>query len=395
MGSNLQESRDLASVQALLNQIGQVSPWGSLTYKGPVDAKGRRDPTQTTATQTLNPQLQGLLKQLWGNQSALGQQTADRIGSLQGGPVLGQAPFRLDNFNAPAGQNPGFADPTRDRPGFDLPNFGPGAQTGINNQFRLENMLGGMNTADAFSGDRAKVEQATFDRAMSLLEPEWQQQDRRREQDLANRGLPMSGEAYQTDRSNTSRSRGETMDRLAMSSVLAGGAEQSRQLGNLLGTSAQGLGQSQQQRQNLMGEALNRYGANLQGDAQNFGQALSGFGANLQSNQQNFGQQLQAYGANTQSDIAQRGQRFNEGMANRQIPLQELMQLFGASQGNFAQPFVNTPQTGVQSFATSGGMSGAQGVLGGAIGGAGALSSLGPWGALAGGLGGGLMGLFS
>jgi hypothetical protein len=195
MGANLQESRDLASVQALLNQINQQTPFGSLTFSGPVDSKGRRDPTKTTAKQTLNPQLQGLLKQLWSNQGALGQQVGDRVGSLQGGPVLGLAPFQLDNFNPQAGQVPGF----------NAPNFGPGAQTGINNQFRLENMLGGMNTADAFSEDRTKVEQATFDRAMSLLEPQWQQQDRRREQDLANRGLPMSGEAYQTDRSNTSR----------------------------------------------------------------------------------------------------------------------------------------------------------------------------------------------
>jgi hypothetical protein len=293
MGANLQESRDLAQVQALLNQMNQVTPFGNMTFSGPLDEKGRfRDPRQTTATTTLSPQLQAVFDQLMGNQAAFGQAAGGMLGQMNlGGPVT--------DANAPR---------------FGQQSFGPASSPGINNPFNLLNVLPGGVNEDTFGQQRDQVTQATFDRSMALLDPVWQQQDRRWEQDMSNRGLPMSGEAYQTSRGNTQRTRGDTLNQLAMSSVLAGGQEQSRMLGDLLGTSQMGVGQAMANR------------------GQRFGEALSGFGANMQGQQ--FG--------------------LSADMANRQMPLQELMSLFGAS-SNAQQPnFFGPGQTQVQNMSTPG-----------------------------------------
>lgn len=328
MGQNIQESRELATLQQQLNQINQQTPFGSLTFSG--------DPTNRTATTTLPPELMRLFGLQTGNQQAAGQAAGQALGGMNfGGPV----------FGGKAGQ-------------FQAPNLGRGAQTGGNNPFNLLNMLPGGVNADTFGQQRDQVSQATFDRAMNLLRPEYARQDRRREQDLANRGLPMSGEAYQVDRSNTARSRGETLNQLALSSVLAGGQEQSRMLGDILGTSQTGIGQA----------SANR--------AQQFGEALQGHGAGLAS--QNFNMQ--------------------RNLMNRQQPMQEVLQLLGASSGMQQPQFFAPGQTPVQSFATSGqpGAGAGIGSMLGTLGGAGIGGLFGglPGAMFGSGLGGGFGGAF-
>lgn len=85
-----------------------------------------------------------------------------------------------------------------------------------------------------FSEDAKRVEQATFDRALGLLNPQFEQSQRRLDTRLVNAGLPIGSEAYGTEMGNFQRERDDTLSRLAMDAVGAGRAEQSRLFGQAL-----------------------------------------------------------------------------------------------------------------------------------------------------------------
>ena len=135
------------------------------------------------------------------------------------------------------------------------------------------------------------------------------------QQRLANQGLPQASRAYSAETGRFDDTRNRATEQAAMQAILAGGAEQSRLLQDLIGTSQAGMGQALANRGQRFGEALQGFGANLSGREQRFGEALQGFGANLQGNQQNFQQAL----------------------ANRQIPFNELMALMQGGQVQMPQ----------------------------------------------------------
>jgi hypothetical protein len=294
----LQESRDLASAQARLNQINQIGPLGSLTFSGPVDEKGRRDPFNTTATTALSPAMQAQLEQQQLAQRLTGQRGIDMAGALPGAgqPVIGGDPFSLGRLQTPQ--------------------YGAGAATGGQGAFSLLQMLGGQNTADAFSGERDRVEQATFDRMASLLNPEFARQEGAMLQRLSNQGLPQASRAYASETGRFDDTRNRALESAALSAVLAGGTEQSRLLADLLGTSQVGMGQAQQQRQNLNQEALTRFGAN------------------------------------TDARLSERGVQTQDALANRQIPFNEMLSLLGMQTPATAGDFFAPGQTQVQNMAT-------------------------------------------
>ena len=91
--------------------------------------------------------------------------------------------------------------------------------------------IGSLDQLSDFDIDRGRVEQATFDRASSLLNPQFDQQEQRMVADLRARGIPRNSEAFEREMANFRRSKGETFGRLGMDSVLAGGGEQSRLFG--------------------------------------------------------------------------------------------------------------------------------------------------------------------
>lgn len=68
-----------------------------------------------------------------------------------------------------------------------------------------------------------------FDRSRSMLDPVFEQEDRRLFTNLQARGLPIGSAAYDEQLENTRRSRRDTLSRLAVDARLAGGQEQSRQ----------------------------------------------------------------------------------------------------------------------------------------------------------------------
>lgn len=83
-------------------------------------------------------------------------------------------------------------------------------------------------TPGQFADQGASLERATFDRGMNLLRPGHEQAQSRLNVDLANRGLPLTSEAYTRATDRLGRQQGDQLENLALSSVGAGRAEQDR-----------------------------------------------------------------------------------------------------------------------------------------------------------------------
>lgn len=81
-------------------------------------------------------------------------------------------------------------------------------------------------------GDQAgELERATYDRAMQLMTPGFEQQERRLQTQLATQGIPIGSEAYETETENFRRGMREAELAAALESVGRGRQEQSRLFG--------------------------------------------------------------------------------------------------------------------------------------------------------------------
>jgi hypothetical protein len=222
-----------AKQSSILNNLAQFSPYGNITFDKdeegvPIAQRVSLSPAQQAAFDA-QTQLQGTLSNA----------AAQLAGSVPTGP-----------FGLPTNL-PGYTT------GLDLEGA-PDYMRGLN----LSNVPNAPGTGD-FSADRNTYEQAMFNRGMSLMRPEFDQQARDTRQMLADRGLPITGEAYNTEMDRLGRSQGEQMGRIAADALAAGAQEQSRMYG--LGTDARQRaiaeqlqqGQiSQQARQGIISEEL-------------------------------------------------------------------------------------------------------------------------------------------
>lgn len=90
----------------------------------------------------------------------------------------------------------------------------------------------------SFGGDsaasRSAVEKAYFDRALGLLNPEFDRRERALQQRLANQGLPQAGGAYDREYGRFESGVNQSLNQLANEAVLAGGTEESRMLNQIL-----------------------------------------------------------------------------------------------------------------------------------------------------------------
>jgi hypothetical protein len=94
--------------------------------------------------------------------------------------------------------------------------FSPGVQRLFRQQIK---MAGQPANGENFNND---IEHATFQRAMNLLEPGFQQQSRDFQQSMADRGLPSGGAAYDNEFANVQRAQNSARENAALSAVLAG-----------------------------------------------------------------------------------------------------------------------------------------------------------------------------
>lgn len=159
---------------AEVNQINQITPYGSVQWSGTI---GEPDRTQTTS---LTPEGMGILDKQFTLADILAGVGVDRAGQITG------EPFSLSGARTLPGD---------------------------------------------FSEDAARVEQATFDRTMGLLRPEFERNQAQLEQRLANQGIPVGAEAYADEWDIFNRNRREAELAAAQDAVGAGRAEQSRLFG--------------------------------------------------------------------------------------------------------------------------------------------------------------------
>ncbi len=210
-----QANIDAIRESARINAIDEFTPYGSLTYER--DSRG----VPTSRTVALSPEQQRLLTSQTGLANTLAGLAQNQAGfipqdrfSLAGLPEFASS---IDFSGIP--QAPGIDD---------------------------------------FSADAARVEQATYDRGLSLLQPELDRQRSSLEQSLADRGLPMTGEAYNTALDRFDTAQGETLSRLAQDAVLAGRGEQSRLFG--LGQQARQQAISEQLSDAALGQSARQQG---------------------------------------------------------------------------------------------------------------------------------------
>jgi len=230
----------------------------------------------------------------------------------------------------------------------------PSGAPQLQDQLNTSN-LPGLNTD--FSAERDRVEKATFDRANSLMTPQFEQQRDDLIADLRNRGLPLNGEQAMDELNRLDRMQGEQRDRLSQSAIQAGGAEHSRLFGMSSAARGQMFNEASTGGTFANTAALQQFGAGLDSSAfgnqaqeQAFRQGLdnarlgnseqqAAFERQLASGQ--FGNQAQAQffgqklAAQNQSNEAQQS-GFQNRMASQQAGNQAQAQRFGqqlAAQG--------------------------------------------------------------
>jgi len=186
--------------QGRQNRLGQITPQGTLEF-GQVDAQGNftADPSLSAASSRIieTP----FQEDFRGTQEQIGTSLADsalnRAGQVQEGPM------DLSALTALPGN-------------------------------------------DDFGAERSRVEDAQFQRATNLLNPQFDRQERQLRNDLANRGQPIAtGTAGGQEFDIFNENRNRSMQDAAFQAVLAGGQEQSRLFGQAGAARGQEFGEQQ------------------------------------------------------------------------------------------------------------------------------------------------------
>jgi len=179
----------LVNQQADANRINVYSPFGSATYSGP----NRRNLTISPTSQARNI-------------IGLGQNT-------------GQTLAQYANMNTQF-----------------LPN------SPLNAAGLPENITGiDVSGMPSIGGGSDGYRRALYDQSMSLMQPQFDQQQEALNQDLANRGLPVGGEAYNSTMGEFNRNRGVAMNQAANNATIGAAGLDLQSRGQLFG---EGLSQA-------------------------------------------------------------------------------------------------------------------------------------------------------
>lgn len=190
----------VAQADAEYNRINQVTPYGNLTFSGP---------NRNTATLSLSPEMQSLFDTRIGVDQQMLNAALGRMGDLN------QQPINLDDYGA-IQSDAGLSE------------FNPQG---------LPELPGDME------GYRTRVEDAYFQRARRLLDPQFARQEESLRDTLANQGLPGTSEAFLDQYSQFNTDRGNTYSGLANEAVMYGGQEASRLLADALAQRGQVYGE--------------------------------------------------------------------------------------------------------------------------------------------------------
>lgn len=330
-----------AIAQSLLNQVNEVTPFGSVSFRqigGPMQANIPRFERTTTLTPAAQAQFEA--QQATGlDLSRLAQENIGAVrAAQQGGLDFQGLPQSVSGINAPP--ITGFQAPSQQVQS-NLQQFDP--LSGIDTQ-------GLFGIRQDFAQQGQELEQATFERGRSLLEPQFGRELQRAEVRLSERGLPLSSQVGGDILGDVRASRGRQLNELALASVSAGRQEQQR-----LFEQAQALRGQQFGERAVGGEFAQRaigqrFGQGLAAgefaniaQQQQFGQAVTGQQAANVAQQQSF----QQAAANAALQNAARQQGFQERAFLRNIPLNDISALLGTAPGIQAPQFTPIQNVGV------------------------------------------------
>ncbi|MGE4259208.1 MAG: tail fiber domain-containing protein [Candidatus Babeliales bacterium] len=94
--------------------------------------------------------------------------------------------------------------------------------------------VGDIPTVDQFEPQAQQATQAAYQRQLNLLNPEFERTNRKAEQSLANKGLPIGSEAYNEELGRISRQQGFDREQAALAADEVGRQEAQRNLANAM-----------------------------------------------------------------------------------------------------------------------------------------------------------------
>ena len=319
----------LINAQSNANRINQFTPYGNLLY-GSVGDQGQFS--------------QGLVPE--GGQSAAFTQetpfqTQLRAANEGTGLGLGNTAYNRVTGRTVVGTNPDGTPIFEDNPDFQNPFLTAPTLAGISesqdidptqlsglqnyNQSIASNvsMPTGLNTEGltALQSDpeafRSNIEQTLYNRQLGLLQPEFTRQRNELEQNLADRGIPITSDPYNQAINRFESQQGEQLGRLAQQATLAAGQESDRL-----------VNQGRQNRAMEFGERAASGEFGLAANQASFGQNAS----NVQL--QNAGRQQQIADQLLSNQVAQqqRSREIAERNASRGQNFNELAALLGGPQ---------------------------------------------------------------
>lgn len=204
----------LATAQSEANRVNVISPTGALTY-GTTGPDGQFAPGANHATVSINEtphqRAQRLARE--GIATDLTDIAGQRVAGLPG-----------DQFSI-AGGGP--------QTSIDAGGFQALGGLGAQQQFQPGN----------YDAARGRAEDAVYQRGLSRLTPQFEDQDERLSQDLQNRGIPIGSEAYTRAMRDKAFGQNDARLNLERDAIGAGRAEQAQQYGQALGTAQ--FGESQ------------------------------------------------------------------------------------------------------------------------------------------------------
>jgi len=312
------DPNQLINAQANANRITQFTPYGNLRF-GSVGDQGQfvegavpDDGRAAAFTQETPFQAQMRAAQE-GTGLGLGNVAFNRV---TGRTVVGQGPGGAPIF----AQTPNFQNPFETAPTLsgvaaaqDIdPTTGlPAFQSQISTQQQMPTSISTTGLT-ALTNDpvqlRGNIEQTLFDRQLGLLQPEFTRQSQDLQQNLADRGIPITSQAYNDAVGRLQTQQGEERQRLAQQATLAAGQEADRIVNQARGIRAQQFGER---------AAAGEFGLASQG--QGFSQAAANTALANAARQDTVANQLlsnQIANQQRSREIAERnalrGQNFNE-----------------------------------------------------------------------------------
>jgi hypothetical protein len=312
------DPNELINAQANANRITQFTPYGNLLF-GSVGDQGQfvqgavpEDGQAAAFTQETPFQAQ-MRAATEGTGLGLGNLAFNRVTGRQvvgqnadGSPIFAddpdfQNPFRTAPTLAGVQQAQDI-DPTTGLPAFQSQ---ISTTTPMPTSINTEGLTALQSDPEAF---RSNIEQTLFNRQLGLLQPEFTQQREALEQNLADRGIPITSQGYNDAVNRLETQQGEQLGRLAQQATLTAGQESDRLVNQARNIRAQQFGER---------AAGGEFGLAAQG--QGFSQAAANAQLANASRQDTVANQLLSNQIANQArsrDIAERnalrGQNFNE-----------------------------------------------------------------------------------